>query len=38
MLHTLRKQSQGLGSVLDREIIMKGWLLKESKEGPTGGS
>ena len=33
LLHTLRKQSQGLGSVLDREIIMKGWLLKESKEG-----
>ena len=32
LLHTLRKQTQGLGAVLDREIIMKGWLLKESKE------
>lgn len=32
LLHTLRKQSQGLGTILDKEIIMKGWLLKESRE------
>ena len=32
LLHTIRKQSKGLGSILDKDIIMKGWLLKESRE------